>query len=235
MSYISSFLATSSGATTATDAGVVIPATATMCLGFVGMRGADGGATTLSDFTLDGVGFTSPVATSRIFTGFQAIEFMYMPATNITSGTVTATSTRTTGTDGMEQIIMFFDDAIQTEPPLAMGGAASSPADPFENSVTTTDNSTVADMIITPSNVTWGVQETDQIERENQNVGGGSLDGAGSTREVASSGSIQMGWSHGTSSRMSHLLAAVEVAAVTGEPFSAFNRQVINLIRSRSR
>jgi hypothetical protein len=180
------------------------------------MRGADGGATTLTGVTLDGVSFTLDSSTMRQFNGYQAIECGYMLDADITSGTVTGTATRTTGTDGMVAVFTFFDDAKQGAPIVTLNGYASSPPDPVTTSVTTVEtNSVLVDMIATSSGTAFTTTETGQTDRQNANVS--NVDAHSSTRAVSSSGSNAMSWdTAGNTNRTTHIVLAIDEPAAGG-------------------
>lgn len=218
MSFISSFSGQSSGALTATIASFTVPPTATYAVVLCGMRGSDGTATTLTSVSMGGASFTLNSTNLRQFNSFQAAEVGYMLASALPTGSVTVTATRGTATNGFTVVVAFFDGADQTvvEPLVALGGADTSPADPFVTAITPLGSATLVDIILTSNTAVTFTIEAGQTEIDEEIVGGESVASNFSIKDVAS-GLTNMGWDTGANTqRTSHIILSVpDLAAST--------------------
>lgn len=215
MAYLDSWSGQSDASTTASTASFTVPAGATFAAVFVGMRGADGGATTLTSVTMGGENFTLNATTMRRFDSFQAMQAGYLLSADMPSGTVTATATRTTGTNGMTIAVLFFDDAEQQVPTIGLAGNASG-GDPFDTAITMPTAGVMVDGIVTANGASsFTTNQGSQTSQEAQNVSGASCNSWSSTRAV-SSGSQTMGWDTGSNTqRTSHIVFGIEEAAAS--------------------
>lgn len=213
MAHLNTYSGQSDASTTASTASFTVPATATFAAVFVGMRGSDGGATTLTSVTMGGESFTLNATTMRRFDSFQAVQAGYLLDANMPSGTVTATATRTTATNGMTISVLFFDDAAQQVPTIGLAGNGSG-GDPFDTAITMPSSGIMVDGIATSNGAaTFTTNQASQTERSNENVSGASVNAYSSTRAIGS-GSQTMGWDTGSNTqRTSHIVFGIEAGS----------------------
>lgn len=212
MAHLATYSAISSGSTTVTTPSFTVPATATYCTVITGMRGADGTATTLSSAAVGAQAVTLNSSIYRVFETFQSSEGGYILSADMPSGSVTATATRGTATNGFSISVSFFDDADQSAPAVALASNGAG-GDPFNTPITMAAAGVLVDGITTSNTgATFITNQTGQTERSHDSPSG-SLNSYSSTRAV-SSGSQTMGWdTGGNGDRTTHLIFGIEAGA----------------------
>lgn len=212
MAYISTFSGQSSASLT-TSVTFTVPPTADYAIVSCAMRGGDGAATTLTSVTMGGASFTLDAVNYRRFDSYQAVEAGYMLLAQLPSGSVTATATRGTATNGFTISVSFFSGVDQVAPAAANSGSGTG-GDPFETSIVIGADSDIVDIIATSNNgSTFTTNQAGQALESNENVAGESLQ-SWSSILAGLTGTVTMGWATGANTqRTSHVVLALTSAA----------------------